>query len=57
MSDRQGLLRLPMTEEGDPDTTSVGDPFLDVGVIHAWRRCGQEAYERIALKPDEDLQL
>lgn len=30
MSDRQGLLRLPMTEAGDPTTTAVGDPLLDV---------------------------
>lgn len=30
MSDRQGLLRLPMTEAGDPATTSIGDPLLDV---------------------------
>lgn len=30
MSDRFGLLTLPMTEVGDPDVEAVGDPMLDV---------------------------
>ncbi len=33
-----------------------GDPFLDVGVIHAWRRSGQPAYERTPFEPDEEAQ-
>jgi hypothetical protein len=32
-------------------------PDLDVGVIHAWRRSGQRAYERTpAHEPDEEAQ-
>ncbi len=33
-----------------------GDPFLDVGVIHAWRRSGQPAYERTPVEPDGEAQ-
>lgn len=33
-----------------------GDPFLDVGVIHAWRRSGQPAYERTSIEPDKEAQ-
>ena len=34
-----------------------GDPFLDVGVIHAWRRSGQPAYERTPIEPDGEALL
>jgi hypothetical protein len=30
MSDREGLLTLPMVEAGDPASSAVGDPLLDV---------------------------
>lgn len=33
-----------------------GDPFLDVGVIHGWRRRAQPAYERSPLEPDGEAQ-
>ena len=29
-----------------------GDPFLDVGVIHAWRCSGQPPYEHTPIEPD-----
>lgn len=31
-----------------------GDPFLDVGVIHAWRRSGQRPYQRTPIEPGEE---
>lgn len=32
-------------------------PDLDVGVIHAWRRSGQPAYERTPIEPDGEALL
>lgn len=34
-----------------------GDPFFDAGVIHAWRRSGQPAYERTPIEPDGEALL
>ena len=59
MSDRQGLLTLPMTEASDPKTSAVGDPILDVlasflqASVNADVSVGWAAVSPRATKPHE----